>query len=147
MLGDDAGIHAKQRPAGMQCHHHFFERGVARALADAVDRALHLARAGADGGQAVRHGHAEVVMAMRREHDLVRPAHVLAQVLEHFADFGGGDITDGVGRVEYAGAGFDGDREDLGEVFRFGAQGVFGGEFDFVGEGLGPAISRRRRYR
>src|ERR1700722_16871607 len=47
------------------CHHNFFERGIARALADSVDGALPLARSGGDCRHAVRNGHSQVVMAMR----------------------------------------------------------------------------------
>ncbi len=49
-------------------HHDFFERGVAGALADAVDGAFDLPRAAAHAGQRIRHRHAEIVMAMHREH-------------------------------------------------------------------------------
>ena len=43
-----------------------FQRGVAGALADAVDGALHLAHAGADRGQRVGDGEAQVVVVVRR---------------------------------------------------------------------------------
>ena len=56
-------------------HHDFFERRVARALADAVDRALDLPHAALDGGQAVGDGEPEVVVAVRAEHGLVRVRH------------------------------------------------------------------------
>ena len=49
-----------------------FESGVAGALADAVDGALDLARAGLDAGEGVGDGHAEVVMAMGGEDDASR---------------------------------------------------------------------------
>ena len=38
-------LHAEEVLAGAERHHDLFERGVARALADAVDRALDLPRA------------------------------------------------------------------------------------------------------
>src|SRR5690606_12020996 len=53
-----------------------FKRGIAGALADAVYRALHLARTGRDRSQAVGHGHAEIVMAMRTENDRVGAAYI-----------------------------------------------------------------------
>jgi hypothetical protein len=52
--------------ARLQRHHDLLERAVAGPLADAVDRALHLTRAGLHRGQAVGHRHAEVVVAMDR---------------------------------------------------------------------------------
>ncbi len=39
-------------------HHDFFDSGVTGAFADAVDGSLDLARAGLDGGDRIRHGHA-----------------------------------------------------------------------------------------
>ena len=48
-------------------HDDLFERRVARALADAVDRALDLPHAGADRGQRVGDGEAEIVVAVRAE--------------------------------------------------------------------------------
>jgi hypothetical protein len=49
----DARVDTEIRRAHLQRHHDFFQRRIAGAFADAVDRALHLARAGADRGEAV----------------------------------------------------------------------------------------------
>jgi hypothetical protein len=57
----------------------FFERGIARALADAVDGAFDLPRAAGQAGQRIRNRHAEVVMAMDGEHRLVRVRHAFDQ--------------------------------------------------------------------
>jgi O-acetyl-ADP-ribose deacetylase (regulator of RNase III) len=72
-------------------HHDLFERGVAGALAEAVDRALDLARAGQHRGERVGHGQAEVVVAMHRPHHLVGVGHALDQ-LAH----GGGELDSGM---------------------------------------------------
>ena len=53
--------------AGAQRHHHLFQRAVAGPLADAVDGALDLTGAGADRGEAVGHGHAQVVVAVHAQ--------------------------------------------------------------------------------
>jgi hypothetical protein len=66
LVGHDVGAHPHR-------HHHLLERGVARALAEAVDRALDLPRAGLDGGQRVGRRHAEVVVAVGRDHVRVDP--------------------------------------------------------------------------
>ena len=42
-----------------------FQRRIARALADAVDRALHLPRAGANRRQRIRHRQSQIVVAVR----------------------------------------------------------------------------------
>ena len=68
-------------------HDDLLERGVAGALAEAVDRALDLARA-ADlhRGERVGHRHAEVVVAVHRPHRLVGVGHPLAQRADELAE-------------------------------------------------------------
>ena len=85
--GVDAGVEIEERIARLQRHDDFFERAVAGALADAVDGALDLARAGDHRGEAVGDRHAEIVVAMHRQADLVDAAHVLAQVAEQLREF------------------------------------------------------------
>ena len=60
--------------AGAQGHDDFFQRAVAGPLAEAVDRAFDLAGAVLDGGQAVGHGQAQVVVAVDADHGLVDAA-------------------------------------------------------------------------
>src|SRR3954466_14236645 len=67
----DAGVEVEERIARLQRHDDFFQRAVTGALADAVDGALDLARSRDHGREAVGDGHAEIVMAMYREADLV----------------------------------------------------------------------------
>jgi hypothetical protein len=51
LAGVHAGVEAAEKiTARLERHHDFLEGRVARALADAVDGAFDLARAGADGG-------------------------------------------------------------------------------------------------
>ena len=64
----NAGVEREPIAAHVQRHDDLFERGVAGTLADAVDRALDLARAGLHGGERVGDGHAEIVVAVRRQH-------------------------------------------------------------------------------
>ena len=61
--------------ARVQQHHDLLERRVARALADAVDRALDLARAGLHAGERVGDRQPEVVVAVDREHDVAQAGH------------------------------------------------------------------------
>ena len=77
-LGVDAGPERHHVVAHPHRHHHLFERGVAGALADAVDGALDLAGAGAHAGERIRHRHAEIVMAMHGKARLVGIRHALA---------------------------------------------------------------------
>ena len=64
----------ERQPIGPHARRHddLFERRVAGALADAVDRALDLPRAGADRRQRVGDREAEVVVAVRAEDRVVR---------------------------------------------------------------------------
>ena len=60
----DVRLDVEEVAAGLDRHHDFLERGVACALADAVDAGLDLPRASAYGRQRVRDGEAEVVVAV-----------------------------------------------------------------------------------
>ena len=72
--------------AHAQRHHHFFERRIARALANAIDRAFDLARPRLDRRQGIGRGHAQIVVAMRGEGDGVGARHAVQQ---HADDLGG----------------------------------------------------------
>ena len=58
--------------------------GIAAPLAKSVDGALHLARAGADGGQRVGHRHPRVIMAVNAKTRLGNRLANGADNLEHF---------------------------------------------------------------
>ena len=75
----DAGREADVGLARAQQHHDLLERRVARALAEAVDRALDLARAGLQAGEGVGDGQPEVVVAVDGEHDVAQVGHQLVQ--------------------------------------------------------------------
>ena len=64
MLGDDAGF--KRQPIAARIHRHddLFQRGIAGTLADAVDGALDLPRAGLHRRQRIRDRQAQIVMAV-----------------------------------------------------------------------------------
>ena len=74
MLGVDAGFVREAVAAGLDGHDDLFERSVAGALADAVDGALDLPRAGLDGGQRIGHGQAQIVVAVDADDGAYRPA-------------------------------------------------------------------------
>ena len=137
-LGLDLGRQAVVVEPGLQCHDDLFERGVAGALADAVDRAFDLPGAGLAAGQAVGDGHAEVVVAMGADD---RPADIGNAFLER-ADHPGvlerRRIADGVRDVDRGGAGLDGRLDDLAEEVELGPRGVLGAELDVRTARLGP---------
>ena len=75
LFGPDAG--GERQPIRSNSHPHddLFERGVAGALADAVDRALDLTDARGDRRVRIRHRQPEIVVAVRAEHRLVGVRH------------------------------------------------------------------------
>ena len=122
--------------AHIQGRGNLFKSRVAGPFADAVDGALHLARAGVDGGQRVGHRQAEIVVAVRGEHDALRidGRNALAHFAEHLAVFLRGGVAHGVGHVDGGGAGFDGDAHHLDQKIAIGAGRVFGRKLDVVGQ-------------
>ena len=74
-LGLDPRVVRQAVLADAQRHHELFERRVAGALADAVDRALDLAHAALDGREAVGDREPEVVVAVRAEDGAVGVRH------------------------------------------------------------------------
>ena len=85
----DAGPGGVIIAARAQRHDDFFQRAVARPLAQSVDRAFDLARPGLDGRQAVGHRHAQVVVAMDADDRPVDVRHAVSQRADDFAHVGG----------------------------------------------------------
>ena len=77
--GDPVVIRDRVLP-GADRHHDLFQRRVAGTLADAVDRAFHLARAGAEGGDGVGDPQTQIVMVVRGQNHLLDPRHAIADV-------------------------------------------------------------------
>ena len=132
-LGVDAGPERHHVVAHPHRHHDLFERGVAGALADAVDGAFDLPRAGAHAGERIRHRHAEIVMAVHGKARLVGIRHPFAQHLDEREIFLRHGIADGVGNVDGGGAGLDRGLDAAAEEIVFGAGAVLARPFDVVG--------------
>src|SRR5690242_1266526 len=130
MLGVDAGAIRVRVAAGLEDHHDLFQRAVAGALTDAVDRALDLAGARFHRGQRVGDRETQVVMAVHADHGAI------AEGLHDFADesavFLRRRVADGIGNVHRAGAGRDYRLGDLFQETGLGARAVFGREFDVI---------------
>ncbi len=138
----DAGPVRQHVVAHLHRHHDFFERGVAGALADAVDGAFDLPRAGAHAGERIRHRHAEIVVAMHREARQVGIRHALAHPLEQREIFLRHGVADGVGNIDGGGAGLDRGLDAAAEEIELGAGAVLARPFDVVG-----VIARPRHLR
>ena len=136
MTAVGAGRDAIAVLAHLQGHDHLLDRGVAGPFADAVDRALDLARTTFYGGQGVGDRHAQVVMAMSREDHLRMPRlDAGGQIGEPLAHLLRRRIADGVGYVQGPRPGVGGGLQHIGQELGLGAEGVLGREFDVVEQG------------
>lgn len=87
-----------------------------------AQRHFHLTRSRLDGGQAVGHAEAEVVMTVNAEYGLVRIRGMLDDIADQPGIFAGNGITDGIGKVDGGRAGLDHFRYDAHEEIRIGAE-------------------------
>src|SRR6266702_1295538 len=108
------------------------ERGVARALADAVDADLDLAHAGAHRGQRVRRGQAQVVVAVRGE-DVVA-GDLFADAPDHVREAPRHGVADRVRDVQRGGAGVHRHLDDLEQELHRRPGGVLRAELDVVAQ-------------
>jgi len=122
--GVDASGHAKHVAAGLQRHHHFLQRSVARAFADAVDGALHLASAIYNAHQRVGRGHPQIVVAVHGNGCLVNVGYVLGDAPDQRAPLLGSGVTRGVGDVDHRRTGINHCLQNAVEVLRVGPAGV-----------------------
>ncbi len=128
----DAGGEADVGGPRVQQHHDLLERRVARALADAVDRALDLAGAGLQPRERVGDREPEVVVAVDRQDDVAQVRHQVVEPGEEGDVLLRHRVADGVGDVDRRGALVDRDLHDLGRVLDVGARGVHRRELDVV---------------
>ena len=98
-------LHGMRVAARAQRHDDLLQRGIAGALADAVDGAFHLAHAGPDGGERIGDRQAQIVVVVRGEDHLLGPRHPLAQHGEDAHHVLGQRIAHRIGDVDRGGAG------------------------------------------
>jgi len=103
----------------LERHHDFLQRGVARAFANAVYRALNLSRAGLHRRQRIGHRHFAVL----------KFRHVVVQVRDERAVFFGHRPADGVGNVHRRRAGLDHGAANLHQKIRLRARSIFRRKF------------------
>ena len=102
---DLSGLDPRPQPAevlcpGAQDHGHLFERGVTRALADAVNAHLHLSSAHLDAREGVGHSQSQIVVTMHRECHALKRGAALVQIAEKVLELGGHRVPDGVRNVD-----------------------------------------------
>jgi hypothetical protein len=125
LLGANVGVELEGRPR-LEDHHQLFHRGVAGALADAIDRALDLAGPFAHRGKRVRHGQAEIIVAVHAEHHLIDATHALAQAAHEGCVLAGNGVSHRVGDVDGHGSRLDGGLHDLHQIVHVAARCVLG---------------------
>lgn len=132
--GIDAGFKTEVILANEEAHDDLFERGVASALANAIDGDFNLPCASEDAGQSVCGGHAKVVVAVAAEDSLVAVRDVLDDALDKRSVFLGVGKSGGVGDVDRGRAGVDDGFDDSVDVLSIGSTGVFHEVLNVVGE-------------
>ena len=98
--GVHTGVAAEVVASCRHRHHDFFERRVARPLAQAIDRALDLPGTLRDGGQAVGHGQAQVVVTVSTQDRLLDVGYVLLEVPEDRSELLGRRVAHRIGDID-----------------------------------------------
>ena len=133
----DAGRIGHDVVAHAHGHDDFFQRGVARALAQPVDRALDLAGACGDGCQRIGGRHAQIVMAVGRDRDRVDARHALFQHADDIGALTGGRVAHCVGDIDRASPCLDGGLDRGHQEIPVGAGGVLGAPLHIDAHGFG----------
>ena len=92
MVESIAGPERQHVVAHAHRHHDLFQRGIAGALADAVDGAFDLPRARLHAGERIGDRHAEIVVAMHREHRLVGIRHASRAPFRNISKYSSGIV-------------------------------------------------------
>ena len=140
----DGRVQARDVTARGQQHHDLLERRVARALADAVDRALDLPRPRERARVGVGDRQAEVVVAVRRDDDVLQARDQAVQAGEVGHVLVGCRVADRVGDVDRRRPLLDRGGTDLGRVLELRARGVHRRELDVLDERAGVRDGRAR---
>ena len=132
LRGVDARFQAKQIVAYFQRHHNFFQAGIARAFAQTVDGAFHLAHACLNGSQRVGNRHAQVVVAVCGPDDLIAVGHAFDDVADTLVPHGRDGVADGIGNIDGGRARFNHRRKNFSQKVQIGTNRVFGGKFHII---------------
>ena len=129
----DAGKERHGVAARPDRHDDLFQRGVSGALAEPVDGAFDLPRAGNDAGQRIGDGETEIVVAMGREHGLLGVGHAGEDQADEARELIRRGIADRVGNIDGGGARLDRGLHAAAEEIVLGAGRVHRRPFDVVG--------------
>ena len=115
--------------ANTHCHYDFFERRIARPLADTVDCAFYLPCACFNAGKGVCHCKPEIVVAMNGHDGFVDIADFLAEVGYQGAILGWKRVADRIGNIQRGGASFNCCLKYFAEEIEVRTRRVFGRKF------------------
>ena len=132
----------------VQQHHDLLERGVARALAEAVDRDLDLARAGLQARERVRDRETEVVVAMDGQDHVAQAGRQLVEPRQEGGELRRHRVADRVGDVDRRGALVDRRLQHVGGELDVRACRVHRRELDVLAQRarMGDRRSRLRMH-
>ena len=137
LLGHDVGVGVELLAVHLDGHDDLFERGVAGALAQAVDGALNLAGAVLDALEGKGRGHAEVVVRVHGDDDILDANDVVREPLDAPAEVLGQLVARGVRNVHDGRAGLHHGLDHALEERLVGAARVLGVELDVLHVALG----------
>jgi len=128
----DVGMRIELSLVHLDCHDDFFHGSVSRALTQAVDGALDLRGTVHHARKRKRSRHAQVVVTMHGNADILDTSDVLHEVANALAELPWHAEACGVGDVHDRRTGLDDGLEHAGQVFVRGAPGILGVELDIV---------------
>ncbi len=131
----DAGVHAEDVATLAQRHHDLFHGGVAGTLAQTVDGALDLPRAGGDSRERVGSRHTQVVVAVHRDDGVLDAVHVLPKPGDQRAEAIRVGVAGRVRDVDHRRTRSDDLLDHPVQEHRLGASGILGVELDVFHEG------------
>ena len=118
-------------------HRNFFQRRVARTLADTVNGHFHLTGAVQYTCHRISRRHTQIVMAVGGDNGVVNTVHMLHQVFYLGAILRRQAVTCRVGDVHHRRSRLDDGLDDTGQVFILRTSGVFGIELHIVHKAAG----------
>jgi len=107
-----------------QRHDDFFHRRVSGPFPDAVDRALHLPGARADGGERIGHRQPQIVVAVDGDDRIAHVFHTIEQKGDEAAELFGNGVADRVGNIDGDGARVNHGGNHLSQIIPVRARGV-----------------------
>ncbi len=125
VIGHDVVAHAHG-------HHDLLKGGVSCPFAQTIDGAFNLTRPAFHCGQGIGGRHAEVIVTMGGEDDVLCAGHIRDKALNQARALAGGCVTDCVRNVDGGGPCIDGNFYNVLEIIPFGAGGVHRRPLDIV---------------